>query len=54
MSLMLTDGAAGGEWRWHCVVIMPRGIQAHGYFGGLNMEIGPMLRTKSALGSQAR
>jgi hypothetical protein len=19
MSLMLTDGAAGGEWRWHCV-----------------------------------
>jgi hypothetical protein len=20
MSLMLTDGAAGDEWRWHCVV----------------------------------
>jgi hypothetical protein len=19
MSLLLTDGAAGGEWRWHCV-----------------------------------
>jgi hypothetical protein len=49
MGLPAANGA-GTVW----CVIMPRGIQAHGYFGGLTMEMDPMLRTKSALGSQAR
>jgi hypothetical protein len=55
MSLMLTDGAAGGECAGTVSgVITPRGIQAPEYFGDLKMEIGPMSWRRSALGSQER